>query len=164
MYTQSIKLLFFSFISLSSVLHAQEIQRSSINSGGHVARSEGIMLSQSIGQAAPVGRASADHITVRQGFQQPVSLERDTEQRIITIVLYPNPNDGNFSFTTDLNRDETFSYQIMDSQGKLILADQAVGGQETPVSIDQKVQTGTYILAIISQNNWKGQTKIVVTK
>lgn len=164
--TQLIKISIALFICLmlNISVHAQEIKRSSINSIGTSRSSENIRISQSVGQAGVTGTAVSNSTTLRQGFQQPLILTSEDETREIQITVFPNPNNGEFTFLTNLADQEHFSYQIADAAGKILRKDNCVGGQRVEVQLASSTQSGAYTMFITTEKNWKGNTTIIITK
>ena len=164
--TQLIKVIITLFICLilNYSVHAQEIKRSSINSIGTSSSSENIRISQSVGQAGVTGTAVSNSTTMRQGFQQPFILTSENESREIQITVFPNPNNGEFTFLTNLDKQEHFSYQITDASGRIIRKDNGVGGQRVEVQLSSNTQSGAYTMFITTEKNWKGNTTIIITK
>lgn len=161
-----IKISFALFICsmLNYSVYAQEIKRSSINSIGTTRSSHNIRISQSVGQAGVTGTAVSHSTTLRQGFQQPLILTSEDETREIQITVFPNPNNGEFTFLTNLDDQQHFSYQIADASGRIIRKDNGAGGQRIEVQLATSTQSGAYTMFITTEKNWKGSTTIIITK
>ena len=153
-----------SFLLMTFHVHSQEIKRSSINALGNSTSTNNIGLSQSAGQAGVTPTATSNSITLRQGFQQPLILVSEDQTREIQITVFPNPNDGQFSFLTNLDGQEQFSYQLSDAAGRIIRKDKGTGGQRIEVQLESSLQSGSYTLYITTEKKWTGNTTIIITK
>ena len=128
-------------------LSAQTITRSTIGAFGSSASNNGISIQQSIGQPALVNNTKVEDTGLRQGFHQPITFIE--EQNDLNVSLYPNPNQGDFSFIVNEVSDASISYQLFDQQGKLLFQNAALTNELTPVSI-QNPSPGMYHLKVTS--------------
>jgi hypothetical protein len=128
-----------------STSNAQIITRSSIGSFGSSANYDGITIQQSVGQPALVNNVNIEGTGLRQGFQQPISFIE--EQNELKVLLYPNPNQGEFSFIVDEATEIKLQYQLFDQQGKLIFQGKTDSNLLTPITIQQPTP-GMYHLKV----------------
>ena len=82
---------------------------------------------------------------LRQGFQQPICFIE--EQNELNVLLYPNPNQGEFSFVVNESNESKLDYQLYDQQGKLIFNGQTDSNLLTPITIQQPTP-GMYHLRV----------------
>ncbi len=143
----------FCFITLSllvSQFSAQEIVRSTIGAFGSSIGNGTISIQQTVGQpSATTFVKNEDGSALRQGFHQPYYYE--IERNELNATIYPNPNNGQFSFQVDLQENEFYTYLLLDQAGKEVLKNSGSGNQLTDVSIEQPA-TGMYHLQISSGN------------
>jgi hypothetical protein len=129
-------------------VRAQKIVRSVIGSTGSSSQSGGIQLHETSGQAAPVTKTIANNTTLlSQGFHRSNRLLYSDNG--IQIVVYPNPNSGQFQFYTDLPAETSFQFQVIDITGRIIQMNSGKGKEVISVDIST-CSSGTYILRIIT--------------
>jgi hypothetical protein len=126
------KLFILSCFCLSN-LKAQTIIRSAIGSIGYSGQNGEMFIQQTVGQASLVGNEKTENTGLRQGFIQPIQFLE--EQNELNVLLYPNPNQGEFSFVVNENSDERINYLLFDQNGKLLLQCETFTNQLTPISI-----------------------------
>jgi hypothetical protein len=141
------KILFFLTLIFLAIptIYAQTLTRSVIGSFGNSTTMEGITLQQSVGQSALVNHVNVEGTGLRQGFQQPIYFFE--EQNELNVLLYPNPNQGEFSFIVNEETEIKLQYQLFDQQGKLIFQGQTDSNLLTPISIQQP-SPGMYHLKV----------------
>lgn len=144
-------------IFLSFSLSAQSIARSNINAIGGVYNNGSIALSQSVGQSANT-QVFNNQGYLRQGFQQ--SSPRHFSSENIEIGLFPNPNEGQFSFTVQGGIDG-LSYSIIDVQGRQVKNSTQIQFSQTQVTV-QNFAAGVYILSIQNQKGIVQQEKFII--
>ena len=86
---------------------------------------------------------------MRQGFQQPIYFEVESNE--LNATLFPNPNNGQFSFQAELEESVSYSYELYDQNGKLLERNTAFGNAIVPVSI-LNPSAGMYHLKLSSGN------------
>jgi hypothetical protein len=142
---KKISLLIFGFF-IFQIGFSQTITRSSIGSFGSSVSNDGITIQQTLGQPSLVTNEINEEGTgLRQGFQQPIYFIE--EQNELKVKLYPNPNQGEFSFIVEEDTEIKLQYQLFDQQGKLIFQGQTEANLLTPVSIQQP-SPGMYHLKV----------------
>lgn len=142
---------FFVFILMvTSFSYSQTIVRSTIGSIGSSVENGTITVQQTAGQpSATTFVKNEDGSALRQGFHQPYYYE--IERNELNATIYPNPNNGQFSFQVELQENESYTYVLLDQAGKEVLKNSGSGNQLTDVSIEQPA-TGMYHLQISSGN------------
>lgn len=126
---------------------AQAIMRASIGTFGSSNQAGEVFLQHAAGQPTLVGNEKNENIGLRQGFIQPIQFIE--EQNELDVTLFPNPNQGVFSFTVNQETNESFSYLLFDQKGKLLLQSEAPSNQLIPISIENPT-TGMYHLKVSS--------------
>jgi len=115
-------------------LFGQKIVRSSIGSIGSSANQNGLIIQQIAGQPGITTHEKSNiGIGLRQGFIQPTWFK--TESNELNVALYPNPNQGDFSFQADIPAGQPYDYEVLDNQGKLVLKGQGLGNELVNLSI-----------------------------
>ena len=130
--------------------YSQTITRSSIGTFGSTTNNDGITIQQSVGQPSLVNNEINEEGTgLRQGFQQPIYFEIESNE--LNATLYPNPNNGQFSFQAELEESVSYTYELYDQNGKLLEKNTAFGNTIVPVSI-LNPSAGMYHLKLSSGN------------
>lgn len=136
------------FVTCSNGSFSQQIARSTIGSIGSSMGNGTITIQQTAGQPSATSFVKNENgSALRQGFHQPYYYE--IERNDLNATIYPNPNNGLFSFQVDLSENEPYNYVVLDQAGKEVLKNSATGNQLTEVSIEQPA-TGLYHLQITS--------------
>ena len=144
------KILFFLLLFIVSIkgFYSQEIVRSTIGSIGSSMGNGIVTVQQTAGQPSAIEfEKSDDGSSIRQGFHQPYYYE--IERNDLNVSIFPNPNNGQFSFQVAVEEGVAFDYQLMDQQGRLILKNAGAGNNLIEVNIEQPA-TGMYHLQIVS--------------
>jgi hypothetical protein len=129
---------------------SQQIVRSTIGSIGSSMGNGTVTVQQTAGQSSATSFIKNENgSALRQGFHQPYYYE--IERNDLNVSIFPNPNNGQFSFQVALNNDNSFDYQLLDQQGKIVLNNSGIGNDLIEVNIEQPT-TGIYHLQIISGN------------
>jgi hypothetical protein len=143
-----ITLILFSIIVFSNYNFSQQIVRSTIGSIGSSMGNGTVTVQQTAGQPSATSFIKNENgSALRQGFHQPYYYE--IERNDLNASIFPNPNNGQFSFQVALNNDDSFDYQLIDQQGKIVLKNSNSGNNLIEVNIEQP-STGMYHLQIIS--------------
>jgi hypothetical protein len=143
------KLLLLILLVSPFALYGQKIVRSTIGCIGSSLNNNGIIIQQSVGQPALITNEKFnDGSGLRQGFIQPIWYE--TESNDLKVTLYPNPNQGEFSFQTSLTDELDFDYEVMDQQGKIVLKGSGLGNSLMSVNIPNAAR-GVYHLNVRSE-------------
>jgi hypothetical protein len=127
---------------------AQTIVRSTIGSIGSSMGNGTVTIQQTAGQPSATSFVKSENgSALRQGFHQPYYYE--IERNDLNAAIFPNPNNGQFSFQVDLQENESFNYVVLDQAGKEVLKNLGLGNSLTEVSIENPA-TGLYHLQISS--------------
>ena len=132
-------------VCLISSAHSQQIVRSSISSFGHSLKTENCSLQTTGGQSGLTNVTSNNGLYLRQGFNQPIEkvlFKNETFQ----ISVYPNPTTEYFQIQT--NPEQTYSYNLYDQMGKLIISKENVKGVNL-VNVTT-YSAGDYVLVLSS--------------
>ena len=146
-------------VGFTSCLFSQKIVRSTIGTLGSSKNHHGIVLQQSAGQPALTSNEKLENGTgLRQGFIQPIWFETQTNE--LNVELFPNPNQGEFSFLLSQQDAQSFNYEILDQHGKCVLQKSGTSNQLLGVSIPNPAR-GMYHLNVF-QADKKSSFKINV--
>jgi hypothetical protein len=113
--------LFFIFFGLS--VYGQSLHHQMLSAQGtSTILSNGVFVSQTIGQQSVIGNYTKNGVTYGQGFQQSVWSKyiKSSAANTITTVTYPNPfiSAINFQFSQPIK--ETISVALFDIRGRLV--------------------------------------------
>ena len=154
------KLIQYFFILFCTSSLAQQIVRSTIGSIGSSISNGNIIIQQTAGQPSAISfTKNEDGSSIRQGFHQPFYFS--VERNELNVKVFPNPNNGQFSFQADLLDDSNYDYLISDPQGKVILKNNASGNKIVDIKLDQPAN-GLYHLQIIKADK-SSSFKIIIT-
>lgn len=133
-------------------------QQGTVAAGGQ-ATGAGGSVSCSIGQVAYVS-ATGTGGNVNQGLQQPYeivdAIGLDANVLDLSISLYPNPTTD--FITLKVNKVENLSYQIFDSEGKII-STKGITENETSISFTEYANA-IYLVKIFDNQNKSKTFKI----
>lgn len=151
-------LLFCFSVSLSySQIH---IQRSSINSFGSVVQQNSLMLSQSVGQSSNVGLLkNSNNISIQQGFQQPIHNSKNGNK--IEVIIFPNPNNGDFSVQFNSWLEGSVELFLYDSQGRLCYSQSCNSGRIFEITILKPLESGLYTLSLSNSHSVYSEKLII---
>jgi len=153
-------LLLSSFVVLAYFSFGQKIVRSTIGAIGSSSNHNGIIIQQSVGQPALTSNDKSENgMGLRQGFIQPIWYE--TESNDLNLMIYPNPNQGDFSFQADIEEDLNYDYEILDLQGKVVIRGKVSGNELVEVSIVNPAR-GMYHLNVKTEDNTSAFTIHVI--
>jgi hypothetical protein len=145
-----------------SILYSQEIRRSSLNSFGTVVLSNSVYLSQTVGQSSLNAQFMTDGISLRQGFQQPISCFVGSLSNV-KANIYPNPNQGTFSIQADLPNQETYSLSFMDINGKVIMKELGQSNRPKEIVFPSNTAPGIYFYQLLTEKGKIASDKIIIT-
>jgi hypothetical protein len=117
------RILLLCFTLSISALHSQDLHHQALSSqGASKELSNGVYVSQTIGQQSVIGNYTRDGKTYGQGYQQSVWSKyiQGTINNPITTVVYPNPfiSTINFQFSQPIK--ELIKMELFDVRGRLI--------------------------------------------
>lgn len=157
------KLLLLVFLFSFSTLYSQELHHQMLSSQGSSKElSNGIYVSQTIGQQSVIGNYTKDGKTYGQGYQQSVWSKyiSTNTNNTITTVTYPNPFVSTINFQFSQAIKEPISVSVFDIRGRLIFsqAKQALGNILT---IDLPNLASSNYLVRLSTPNYTYYTQIL---
>lgn len=130
-------------------MHAQVQRQMQSTQGGVYATSQGVVVSQSVGQQSVIGGHSSNNVVLSQGFQQKNwALLIDSNTETFQPTLYPNPFRAGItlSFRTEINSPVTLAlYNIAGI--KAYTTTFTPGGASAYVAIS-KIPSATYMAKI----------------
>lgn len=152
--------LFLAFnLSQSQVLHHDMLS----SSGSTSKLSNGIVVTQTVGQSSVIGGTSTNAFKVIQGFQQSNwarLISQNDLQTVSDVKFFPNPvvDDINFVFTvSDL---KNLSLKLFDTAGRNIFSEVgSASGTNLSFNLEQ-LPTGSYLL-LLTNYEFKFYTKII---
>lgn len=141
-------LLFFIFYTMIGVAqdNSIRIKRETIGSCGTSSFTGSLKVQSTIGQASIVSNETeSDYLQLSQGFQKVASNKWKLDDWSITV--FPNPNSGEFSFTTTLPASQLFDFEIMDARSRIIYRNKGMG--DSTINVELKtVLDGYYFLNV----------------
>jgi hypothetical protein len=157
------KLIYLPIILVFSSATAQQLHHQMLSSQGTSKNlSNGMYVSQSIGQQSVIGNTTVAGYTFGQGFQQStwskyISTSSNTS---ITTITYPNPfvNTVNFQFSQAINDNITVS--IFDIRGRLVYNEEKKTAG-TILTIELPNMASSNYLVRLSSSNYTYYTQIL---
>ena len=148
---------------LSSIFVSGQSLRSSVISsfGGSVSRS-GLYLSHTAGQEGRVDSKNNGSLNLQQGFEkQMISLFGiRNEFQLIDFSLFPNPNRGEFSLSSNQREMNGYNLSVYSVFGKLIYQTNLNYLNQSKVSLPF-IASGTYLVKISTPNGGIGNSKFI---
>jgi hypothetical protein len=157
------KLLLLVFLFSFSTLYSQELHHQMLSAqGASKELSNGIYVSQTIGQQSVIGNYTKDGKTYGQGYQQSVWSKyiSTNTNNTITTVTYPNPfvSTINFQFSQAIN--EPISVSVFDIRGRLIFSQEKQASGNI-LTIDLPNLASSNYLVRLSTTNYTYYTQIL---
>lgn len=153
------KLLLLCIVSLGAL--GLKAQNSIVSSGGDASGSGG-SASYSIGQVLYKSVSSSSG-SVNQGIQQPYVLNvsgiNNHPDINFSINVYPNPSVDNVTLNIGKQEQKNMSFQLLDTQGKLIL-NHEITTIESTIKMDGYI-AGIYFLKVMNNNSEITTFKII---
>jgi hypothetical protein len=143
-------------------IQAQITTRSVISSFGNSFSNSSIYLSQTIGQPSGYSALANEETIVNQGFEQAHLFLNEAEKKQFNFTIYPNPNKGSFTVTSDLNRGEIFEILIYDLLGKPIFSEYGEAGTPLHIDISDLLASGAYAVRIVAANGFSFSTRLII--
>ncbi|NBX81421.1 MAG: T9SS C-terminal target domain-containing protein [Flavobacteriales bacterium] len=141
-------LVFFFFLVATrlSTIFSQKILREVIGSSGNSGKTNGLALQATVGQSSLVSSEKInDYLFLSQGFNKSRFVSKKIDDW--EVFLFPNPNNGNFSFSTTLNMEEKIDFSIYDAAGRLIQIGNGYGQEKINVNLQNAV-AGIYFMRV----------------
>ena len=110
---------------LNFSIYAQKIQRSALSSTGNsiqvIVMDKTYYISQSVGQKSVIGTFKNNGHTIRQGFQQPLTVAAKVNQTDFkfSALVYPNPVNKKINIVLNEELTTDLAITIFDVLGKL---------------------------------------------
>ncbi|MEL6811531.1 MAG: T9SS type A sorting domain-containing protein [Bacteroidota bacterium] len=145
------------FFSCMSLMHGQEVLRSTLGVAGSsevvVDGDEEYTIQQSVGQQSVIGSFSSETVTLRQGFiQPPVKIQRIyRDESNLDAVVYPNPFESSINIRFNEELEGTISVLIYDLLGRVVYENGLGADREISINLDM-LSSAEYIL-LVSANN-----------
>jgi len=161
------QLYFTFFLLISSMLFAQNVQRSVLASSGNsvqiTTKNNTYYVSQTIGQKGVIGTYQNKGYEVRQGFQQPITLAKIANQNNLELnaTVYPNPIEERVNITVVENLATKLNITVYNVLGeRLYNTNKDYSGK---FSLDMTfLSAGNYFLKLSA--NGKNQTYKLIKK
>ena len=151
------------FIFFGTLGYGQSMHHQMLTAQGTSTQlSNGVYVSQTIGQQSVIGTSTKDGVTYSQGFQQSVwskHLNQNAELSSITTTTYPNPfvQTVNFQFSKPLS--DVISVTVYDIRGRLIYQE-AKKAVENILTIELPQLASSNYLVKLSATNYTYYTQI----
>jgi hypothetical protein len=157
------KLLLLVFLFSFSTLYSQELHHQMLSAqGASKELSNGIYVSQTIGQQSVIGNYTKDGKTYGQGYQQSVwskYISTNTNNTITTVV-YPNPFISTINFQFSQAIKEPISVSVFDVRGRLIFSQEKQASGNI-LTIDLPNLASSNYLVRLSTPNYTYYTQIL---
>lgn len=156
------KFLFFILLNLS--VYSQSLHHQMLSAQGTTTQlTNGVYVSQTIGQQSVIGTSTKDGVTYSQGFQQSVwskYLNQNAALSSITTTTYPNPfiQTINFQFSKPLS--DVISVTVYDIRGRLIYQEDKKA-VENILTIELPQLASSNYLVKLSATNYTYYTQIL---
>jgi len=157
------KLLLLVFLFSFSKLYSQELHHQMLSAlGTSKELSNGIYVSQTIGQQSVIGNYTKDGKTYGQGYQQSVWSKyiSTNSNNAITTVTYPNPFVSTINFQFSQAIKEPISVSIFDIRGRLIFSQEKQASGNI-LTIDLPNLASSNYLVRLSTTNYTYYTQIL---
>lgn len=141
---------YFFILLITIISFAKSYSQESVTVSGNTATGTGGSSSYSVGQITFMSQTSSGGF-ITLGVQQPyeiVTLGNDDFEAInLVMSAYPNPATDLLNLVVSDDKWNNLSYQLFDTNGRIVYNLQKITGSETSVSM-QELQQGIYFLAI----------------
>jgi hypothetical protein len=163
---EKLKIVFYQLIIIfllvfSNVAKAQGIKRNTLSAFGGSTNLGGQVLSQSVGQPANTTTSTSTNLTIRQGFQQPISKPIYNDPVNCSINVFPNPSlDGLIEIKADESFNNINKYLIHDARGALV-HNALLDADKTNLNL-RFLTPGLYIIVFQNDENLTCNTKLII--
>ena len=150
------------FVLSSIFVSGQSIRSSVISSFGGSLSKSGLYLSHTAGQEGRVDAKNNGSLNLQQGFEkQMISLFGiRNEFQLIDFSLFPNPNRGEFSLSSNHREMNEYNFSVFSVFGKLIYQTNLNYLNQSKVSLPF-IASGTYLVKISTPNGGIGNSKFI---
>lgn len=154
--------MFFAFIQLTSI-YGQDLHHQMLSSqGSSQTLTNGLYVSQTIGQQSVIGTYTVDGKTYGQGFQQSLWSKyiSSSVNNTITTITYPNPfiSSINFQFSQPIK--ETISVALFDVRGRLVYSENK-NALDNILTLELPNLASSNYLVRLTSNNYTYYTQIL---
>lgn len=152
------------FLLIASISYGQSLHHQMLSAQGTSATlSNGVFVSQTIGQQSVIGNYTKDGVTYGQGFQQSVwskYIKQNDALSSITTTTYPNPfvQTINFQFSKPIT--DLISIMVFDIRGRLIHQESKLA-VENILTIELPQLASSNYLVKLSASNYTYYTQIL---
>lgn len=138
--------IFLFLVMIQTNFSAQNLLRQVIGSSGNSFSNSEIKLQSTVGQSSLVSSEEVnDYLFLSQGFNKTRFHQRKIDDW--DVLIYPNPNNGNFYFYTTLKTEENIDFSVFDASGRLVKTGNGKGQEKINVDL-QNVVTGIYFMHV----------------
>lgn len=154
------KFLLLVFISLST--YSQQIHHQMISAQGKsTILSNGMFISQSIGQQSPIGNRT-NGVTVGQGFQQS-NWKKYVNNNIttsISTITYPNPFGTSLNFQFSMPIKDRIQIAVFDVRGRIVFKEEK-NASETILNVNLSTLASSNYLVRLTAPNYTYYSQII---
>jgi hypothetical protein len=148
------QLLLVFLVSFSSV-HSQDLHHQALSSQGTSKElSNGVYVSQTIGQQSVIGNFTRDGKTYGQGYQQSIWSKyiQSTANNPMATVVYPNPfiSTINFQFSQPIK--ERIKMELFDVRGRLIFQTEQLPNDNLLTVALPNLASSNYLVKLTASN------------
>jgi hypothetical protein len=158
------KSLIFIFMVFISEAQAQELHHQMLSAqGASKELSNGMYVSQTVGQQSVIGNFTKDGKTYGQGYQQSVwskYISTNANNNTITTVTYPNPFVSTINFQFSQAIKEPISVSVFDIRGRLIFSQEKQASGNI-LTLDMPQLASSNYLVRLSTPNYTYYTQIL---
>jgi hypothetical protein len=158
--TLKIKYLLLLFISLS--MHSQQLHHQMISAQGKsTILSNGMMVSQTIGQQSPIGNRT-NGVTVSQGFQQSNwgKYVNNNITTSISTITYPNPFETSLNFQFSMPIKDRIQIAVFDVRGRIVFEEEK-NASETLLNVNLSTLASSNYLVRLTAPNYTYYSQII---
>ena len=143
------------FCCTSISMYSQRLHHQMLSAQGKsTTTSDGLYVSQTIGQQSATGTSKNDGVYYSQGFQQSIwaSYIKSTMNNPITTITYPNPfvETVNFQFSQAIT--DVISVMVFDIRGRLVFQEDKKAIQNTLTVALPMLAASNYLVKLIAPN------------
>ena len=149
------RLLLLSLLFSFSSLHSQELHHQALSAQGNSHKlSNGMYVSQTIGQQSVIGNYTKDGKTFGQGFQQSLwnRYIGSNSNNSITTVVYPNPFVSTINFQFSQPIEGPISVNLFDVRGRLIFTTEKEATENTLTLDLPHIADSNYLIRLSTPN------------
>jgi hypothetical protein len=157
------KLLYIAFLFSFSAVYSQELHHQALSSqGASKELSNGMYVSQTIGQQSVIGNYTRDGKTYGQGFQQSMwgNYIKGNAANTITTTTYPNPFVAvvNFEFSQAIT--DKILVELFDVRGRLVFST-SLQAEGTLLTVNLPNLAASNYLVHLTTSNYSYYTQIL---